>query len=560
MRRLRDRQQAHLFRGGELPRLMTMVVMLLVLGMLYRRASDHNTWRFLTGEPASIGTLDDDSTGSRPRSTPHAPIRRPGSVVVTAPETDADLMLAFEHKTVRPASGPDLTAAPSAETTTSAETPPSALVASAATDPEPPAAVAEPTEVAQAEPAQDQPPAAQSPAVDDPASASSVEPVAPPASTSEPSDQPAAAPAAEAPAAKESPTTREAPATKDSSAAGAGPAAADAQGSAAPAADAGDKKPSEPVAPVLPKPLFRPHLPAAPDNVLDPNQEPARPELEPNPLDEDPQERQQFDREAEAISDRTPLGEEEMFAYWRLMRWAQSQNADQLVKRARGDFRYGDLLERPQEFRGDLLKVNVHIRRILRYDSPPGIPVDAHEYYEAVCWTEATQSWLYTCVFVDLPEGMKVGDFLQEEGTFVGYFLKTYVYLDGRGIKVKSPILIGRMIYRQAPAITQSKDEWIWGAAVGGGLLLLFFARWGLRSIGKSGTNPPVRRVLQRGPLADEPSEGQNIEEWLQQAEAQTREAEIKSALGHDFNGSRAGDGASLLGDLEQGNAGRNEP
>ena len=40
-----------------------------------------------------------------------------------------------------------------------------------------------------------------------------------------------------------------------------------------------------------------------------------------------------------------------------------------------------------------------------------------HEYYEAACWNEASQSWLYICVFVDLPEGMKIGEFVEEEGT-----------------------------------------------------------------------------------------------------------------------------------------------
>ena len=134
-----------------------------------------------------------------------------------------------------------------------------------------------------------------------------------------------------------------------------GPAAAD----AAAAAEA-DKPSGRAV-----KPLFRPHLPANPETILDPDQEPAKPKLEPNPLDEDERALKEFEHESEAISDRTPLGDEEMFAYWRLMGWSQSQTAEQMLKRARGDVRYSGLLS-GKEYRGDLIKLNLHIRRVLR--------------------------------------------------------------------------------------------------------------------------------------------------------------------------------------------------
>jgi len=52
LRRFRDRQPKSLFRGGELPKLMAMIVMLAVLAMAITRARNPATWRWLTGEVA----------------------------------------------------------------------------------------------------------------------------------------------------------------------------------------------------------------------------------------------------------------------------------------------------------------------------------------------------------------------------------------------------------------------------------------------------------------------------------------------------------------------------
>ena len=59
MRRYRDRPPSTLFRGNELPRLATMIVMLGVLWLLIDRAGDANTWRWLAadGEPPAAATL-----------------------------------------------------------------------------------------------------------------------------------------------------------------------------------------------------------------------------------------------------------------------------------------------------------------------------------------------------------------------------------------------------------------------------------------------------------------------------------------------------------------------
>ncbi len=68
MRRLRDHRPSTLFRGSELPRLLTLVIMLGVLVMLIGLARDPNTWRWLApdagGEPAEHLVAGADNAGN----------------------------------------------------------------------------------------------------------------------------------------------------------------------------------------------------------------------------------------------------------------------------------------------------------------------------------------------------------------------------------------------------------------------------------------------------------------------------------------------------------------
>ena len=151
------------------------------------------------------------------------------------------------------------------------------------------------------------------------------------------------------------------------------------------------------------------------------------------PLDEDAEERAEFAEESQAISDRAAIAKEDMFAYWRLLRWADSARLPALLKRARTDVRYGDLILEPAAHRGELLKVRLHLLQMLKLPAAPDNPLGIETYYQAVGWNDDSQAWFYFCIFTDLPPGMPVGERITQEGTFVGYFLKTVSYQDGQG-------------------------------------------------------------------------------------------------------------------------------
>jgi hypothetical protein len=74
MRRLRDRRPAPFFRGAELARLASMVLMLGVLALLIDRARDSATWRWLApGDPAAEAPMDPSvSSAAAEQVTPGA--------------------------------------------------------------------------------------------------------------------------------------------------------------------------------------------------------------------------------------------------------------------------------------------------------------------------------------------------------------------------------------------------------------------------------------------------------------------------------------------------------
>lgn len=194
----------------------------------------------------------------------------------------------------------------------------------------------------------------------------------------------------------------------------------------------------------------------------------------PGPTDDDPAESKAAQPLFDIQTDRAPLAPTEMPAYWTAMRWARAQSFEQLSKRARENVRYSELWEQSEEFRGDLLKLRLHIRRVLEYDAPENSSGVA-KVYEAWGWTDDSKSFPYILVFSELPPGMKVGAEVHEEGVFVGYFLKTMLYTAYDANRA-APLLVGRMRHIASPTIarrnaTGASD--FWTTVVAGGALLI---------------------------------------------------------------------------------------
>jgi hypothetical protein len=228
--------------------------------------------------------------------------------------------------------------------------------------------------------------------------------------------------------------------------------------------------------------------------------------LVPGPTDRDPEELEAVEKLFAALSDKAPLAPAEMPAYWRLMQWARAQSFDNLARRAKRDTPFAQLFEQPDKYRGKLLRLRLHVKRILEYEAPKNT-AGVERVYEAWGWTEDSKSYPYVVVFSELPPGMHVGTDVQEEGVFVGYFLKTMSYVAFDKSRA-APLLVGRIRSLDRPAARPARSgnqAWFWGA--GGAIVLLIGARlW----IGLS------RHKRQR---ANDSAGGNDpaIEDWLSQ-------------------------------------------
>jgi hypothetical protein len=207
----------------------------------------------------------------------------------------------------------------------------------------------------------------------------------------------------------------------------------------------------------------------------------------------------------EAVSDRAPLAKIEMPAYWRCLKWARAQSFADLERRSVKHIVYTQLWEQPDKYRGKLIRLRLHIRRILDWEASEN-SAGVRRVYEAWGWTDESKSFPYVVVFSDIPDGMQLGDNLQEEGLFVGYFLKTIAYTAYNKNR-SSPLLLGRMKWLgstpPAPPVVSGSD-WFWIGAVGLPLVLLIV----------SGTWFQMRR-LRRVKLPAAPADEAEMENWF---------------------------------------------
>ena len=189
-----------------------------------------------------------------------------------------------------------------------------------------------------------------------------------------------------------------------------------------------------------------------------------REEIIPGPTDASAEEMAAAQVQFSAMSDQSPLSAIDMPAYWRLMRWSRAQTFAEAEKRARRNVRIASFVEEPNRQRGQLLRLKLHVRRILDYEAPEN-SAGVKRVYEYWGFTDDSKSYPYVLVSSDLPPGLKLGSEVHGDVTFVGYFLKTMTY-EAFDKKRFAPLMVGRMstgkVALRKPVPMAIGMDWLW--------------------------------------------------------------------------------------------------
>ena len=196
----------------------------------------------------------------------------------------------------------------------------------------------------------------------------------------------------------------------------------------------------------------------------------------PGPTDEDVIEQREIAPKFEALTDRAQIVETEMPAYWHLMRWARAQTFAEMEKRALKDSAMTNLWEQPDKYRGKLLKLRLHIVRVIEQDDVKENSAGVKKLYEIWGPTDQSASYPYVVLVPELPPGIKLGQQVNEEGTFVGYFYKNMLY-EAFDKPRYAPVLIGRLkgIASRAGDGGRVKGlpTWMWFVGAGMGVVVI---------------------------------------------------------------------------------------
>lgn len=176
----------------------------------------------------------------------------------------------------------------------------------------------------------------------------------------------------------------------------------------------------------------------------------------------------------EYIIDKAPLKTREMAAYWRLMAWSRSESFADLEKQARSDIPFTLLFEQPERYRGQPVRLRIHVRRAVEHSKPEN-DLGLKSVYEAWGATDESSTFPYVVVFPEELEGLPLGDDIRGEILFVGYFLKVMSYTDKLGKTRGAPLLIGRARLVKTPSATPPRSDAstvLFGVGLGGVVLI----------------------------------------------------------------------------------------
>ena len=164
------------------------------------------------------------------------------------------------------------------------------------------------------------------------------------------------------------------------------------------------------------------------------------------------------------------MAKREMPAYWELVRKTANSSFNELREVSNSRIRFNDFYSQPAKHRGELVSLDIVVRRVTRFEAEAGNSAGVNGVYEIWGSTEQSHAWLYVFITDKLPEGFTEETLLRKKAGFAGYFLKLLAYHPGSAPPntkpLLAPLLIGRFqdIEQATPSIESNPPGWAsWG-------------------------------------------------------------------------------------------------
>ena len=137
-----------------------------------------------------------------------------------------------------------------------------------------------------------------------------------------------------------------------------------------------------------------------------------------------------------------------------------------------------DLFLHPDEYRGKAVTLRGYVRKLISYpaDSPDG--VGPQTLYEAWLFTDDSHGNPAVVVCSEIPEGMSVGDNINEQVSLTGYFFKMYGYSARDTTRIAPMVLANELVWYPAAERAAWRPTVLHYTLLGAGVLGLVLVVW----------------------------------------------------------------------------------